>query len=399
MIRKIIENEMIEMHLQPIVSIKTKKIYGYEALVRANFNGDLINPFVLFSLAKEEGLILELDMLARKKAISKFKEYYEKDNSLILFLNFESSMIDNFDVNSLEYSFDHQIKELGIPSSNFVLEVKEDEIKSEERLISFCRYYRDLGYNIAVDDFGTGSSNYERLIHIKPNILKIDRSLFDNIENDYIKKSIVNSLVILCNDLGITLLAEGLENKESIHICMSLDISLFQGYYFLKPKKDIEKKDEDEIFEKVLEIGQFFKDKTLKKIKKNRELKNRLNRFSERIIDKIIDMNSSQNIIKKVHKEFNEIEAIYLIDADSSKQIHDTVISNVNNGHFFPTKNGHEHLLKEYYYITLESKEGIYLSEKYLSSATGNSCKTFAKLFYKHDKKYILCLDVLLNTK
>jgi len=83
-----------------------------------------------------------------------------------------------------------------------------------------------------------------------------------------------------------------------------------------------------------------------------------------------------------------------LIDERSSKQIHDTVMNESFNSRFKPTKEGEEHYLKEYYYITQESKKGIFLSQKYISFASGNICKTFAKKFEKNNQSYILCLDI-----
>ena len=85
-----------------------------------------------------------------------------------------------------------------------------------------------------------------------------------------------------------------------------------------------------------------------------------------------------------------------MIDVDSSKQIHDTIIDNKNE-RFTPSKDGDEHYLKEYFYITLESKQGIFLSPNYVSYASGNICKTFAKRFELKNKSYIICIDIVIK--
>ena len=97
MIDKIIENRLIQIHFQPIVSIRTKSIFAFEALCRCSYNNQVIPPDLLFKLAKQNDLLLELDILARKKAIEKFLEYYKKNNDLILFLNFESSLLNDLE--------------------------------------------------------------------------------------------------------------------------------------------------------------------------------------------------------------------------------------------------------------------------------------------------------------
>ena len=123
---------------------------------------------------------------------------------------------------------------------------------------------------------------------------------------------------------------------------------------------------------------------------------NNYNLLSNEIIEQIVDISDSEIILKKVLKKHNDLEAFYLIDVDSSKQIHDTVIDNKNE-RFIPSKNGDEHYLKEYFYITLESKQGIFLSPNYVSYASGNICKTFAKRFELKNKSYIICIDIVIK--
>ena len=94
--------------------------------------------------------------------------------------------------------------------------------------------------------------------------------------------------------------------------------------------------------------------------------------------------------------KYGDLEAIYLIDAKTSKQINDTIIEN-SNDRFKPSKAGEEHYLKNYYYITLESKQGIYITNKYISYASGNICKTFARKFELEDNSYIICLDIIIK--
>ena len=113
MIREIIKDELIEIYFQPIVSIRSKKLYAFEALTRCTYNGEFISPNVLFDLAIESNLSLELDVLTRNKSIEKFKEYYLENNDLVLFLNFESSLINNFDKRIREYCFTQTIKKIG----------------------------------------------------------------------------------------------------------------------------------------------------------------------------------------------------------------------------------------------------------------------------------------------
>lgn len=397
MIEEIINQELIEIYFQPIVSIRSNKIYAFEALTRCTYKKNSIPPFLLFNLAKEFGLNLELDTLARKKSIEKFKEYYLKNNELILFLNFESSLIDSFNSKSNNsYEFTNLIDKLEIPYKNFMIEIKEDEIQNSKALEDFCITFKDKGFSISLDDFGTGSSTFDRINQIRPHLIKIDKSLFVNVKNNLINKEIVKAITNMSHNLGIKVLAEGVEDIDAICTCLKSSINLFQGYYFLKPQKDIFQKDIEKIYYDVLDVSKEFKERNLKNISQKREL---INQYNLLIKDFLEGMNNISELYCLLEKKFNEldnIEAIYLIDIFTSRQINDTIIKNNKNGLFRASCSGEEHFLKEYYYVTLETKQGIYLSQKYISYATGNICKTFAKKIKLDNLEYILCLDIVI---
>jgi EAL domain-containing protein (putative c-di-GMP-specific phosphodiesterase class I) len=396
MIREIIEKELVEIYFQPIVSIRTKKIYAFEALTRCTYQGEFIPPSELFALALKENLSLELDVLTRNKSIEKFKQYYLKNNDLLLFLNFESSLINTFDKNMRNYCFVETIDDIVIPYKNFVIEIKEDEIANTQALEDFCIYYKELGFAIALDDFGTGNSTFDRINLIKPDLIKIDKSLFKNIRNNQINKEIVKAIIKMSHNSGITVLAEGVEDEDPICLSMKSNVNLFQGYYFSKAINELNSDEENKILSKIAEIGNIFKKRTIDSINKKRDLVNNYNLVSNKIIEQFNHIENAKNIMCCELDNCSTLEAIYLIDVKTSKQIHDTSIKSIND-RFKPSKNGDEHYLKEYYYITLESKQGIFLSEKYISYASGNICKTFAKKFELENESYIICLDIIIK--
>ena len=396
MIKEIINKELIEIHFQPIVSIRSKKLYAFEALTRCTYKGEVIPPYELFKLAIDANLNLELDVLTRNKSIEKFKKYYLENNELILFLNFEPSLINNFDAQEQNYCFTQAIDKVEIPYRNFILEIKEDEISNTKALKEFCAYYKELGFAIALDDFGTGNSTFDRINVIKPDLIKVDKSLFVDTKNNHINREIIKSIARMGHNLGIRVLAEGVEDEDAICLALKSNVNLFQGYYFSRPVFELDTFLMDKIIVKMNDIGTIFRRMTLDSISKKRDLVNNYNLLSNEIIEQIVDISDSEIILKKVLKKHNDLEAFYLIDVDSSKQIHDTVIDNKNE-RFIPSKNGDEHYLKEYFYITLESKQGIFLSPNYVSYATGNICKTFAKRFELKNKSYIICIDIVMK--
>jgi len=392
MIRKLMEEKRIEIFFQPIISIKNKKIFAFESLTRAyDENNILIPPMLLFKEAAKENLSIELDCYVRELALVKFLNYYEENKEILLFLNFESSYIE-----SLQYStFLSTVKKYNINTSNLVLEIKEDEIKNNDSILNFVNLYRKNGFIIAIDDFGTGYSSFDRLSLIKPDVVKIDRSLISNVNKNFINSEILTAVSNMCNKIGALVLAEGVEEKNEILNCMEKDIDIFQGFYFFKPKKN-PNIILNGISQNVIEtIGKDYKQNISNTIKYKKSILKK----SQDISTKIVNIFNQNDIVvfeklKSLITTHNILEAIYTIDFNSGLQKNDTFITIKENTLFNSTKDGHDHNLKEYFFIVKNSSRYDYLSEAYISKASGNLCRTYSTIIEIQGMKYILCLDI-----
>jgi hypothetical protein len=103
---------------------------------------------------------------------------------------------------------------------------------------------------------------------------------------------------------------------------------------------------------------------------------------------------SIDNLYTIISKE-ELLEAIYIIDLQSGLQINETIIHNTTRSLYAPTNDGHDHSLKEYYFIAKNSSRGDYLSSKYISRATGNMCRTYSAKVKVNKKEYIVCFDII----
>jgi EAL domain-containing protein (putative c-di-GMP-specific phosphodiesterase class I) len=392
MINNLIQNKKIEIYLQPIVSIKNKKIFAMEALTRARDDkGNFISPIYLFNEAKKENKSNSLDSYVRELALIKFVQYHEDDKEILLFLNFESSFID-----SEEYDkFLLIVKKYNINPANIVLEVKEDEIKSNDSIQRFVELYRKHGFIIAIDDFGTGYSSFDRLSLIKPDIVKIDRSLIYNVNENFINSEILTALSNMCHNIGAIVLAEGCETKNEILKCMEKDIDIFQGFYFSKPQSQITTAVNNDIDELINDIGKSYREnistlinnkKTI--LKKSKELITTIiSTFNTSDIDHVVQL-------KHIIDKHEHLEAIYTIDYDTGLQKDDTIINIEQSTLFIPSKDKHDHNLKEYYFIAKNSSRHDYLSTTYVSKASGNICRTYSSIIQINNIQYIVCIDI-----
>lgn len=387
----------ISIYLQPIVSTVSKKIIGYEALTRSFIDEVFISPLVIFEEAKEHNISFEFDKYVRALSIKKFTSYYANDKNVLLFLNFESALIDE-EYQFEEFEFFTLCKQNNVPPSNLVIEIREDKIENSSKLEAFSLFYKKKGFNIALDDFGMGGSTFDRLSLVKPDIVKIDRSIISNIHDNFIHSEILKAITKMCNKIGAVVLAEGVEKKEEIIRCIKTDISIYQGFYFAKADEFIEK--QTAVIEKKIEKISQLNENMIKdhKLKKEKLLDN-TNEYSNYIIEKLKQLNivnfSNAKFKDFMNKEL-KLEALYLIDYHHATQVGETLLSGNVKKFYSPAKDGDSHYLKEYYYITKSSKEQSFLSQKYISNATGNMCRTFAKKFTYENSEYILCFDILV---
>lgn len=230
MIQKALEHDRIISYFQPIVDNQTRQTVKYESLVRlVDQNGKVIPPFFFLDTAKKGRYYTHIT----KKVIQNSFEALHKIKHEI------SINVSALDIENMEIS--HYILELleknRKDASRLVFELLEDEnVKNIQTIIGFIKKVKSFGVKIAIDDFGSGYSNYERLLEYQPDILKIDGSLVRNIQTDDYSLSIVKSIVTFAKEQHFQTVAEFVENEEIFKILKNLGVDFSQGFYFSKPK-------------------------------------------------------------------------------------------------------------------------------------------------------------------
>ncbi|DAB37219.1 MAG TPA: EAL domain-containing protein [Sulfurospirillum cavolei] len=394
MVSHLIQDNRIMIYFQPIISIRSAKVIGVEALMRAyDAHQEPLSPIFIFDQAKKENLSFELDKHARIKALESFKPLLKANPELLLFLNFESHLLDTT-IRFQDFAFCALANDIGIPPSHVVIEIKEYQIQNTERLEEFCTFYKQRGFLIALDDFGAGNANFDRISSVRPHIVKVDRSLVFNVHHNFIHKEILKSIANMCFNIGALVLAEGVEEEGEILRSLKLNIDLFQGFWFARPSAALY--DEKLLNEKITAIGELH----TKNVKQSMLHKELLIENAKSYTQAIIKSFTRTGLrdLSVFLQQFEAIEAIYCINAYTGIQEGDTFICSDTNEFFRPAKEGDNHALKEYFYITKESKRGNYLSQKYISRASGRLCRTFAQKFTLGDREKILCLDLKVQS-
>lgn len=215
------------MAFQPIINCQTKKIFGYEALVRGLNNE---SAYSIISKLNDDNRYT-FDQQCRIKAIALASQ-----------LNLDSVLSINFLPNAV-YKPERCIRttldaahKYAFPVEKIMFEFTEGErIEDIEHLKSILKYYKAKGFTTAIDDFGAGFAGLGLLADFQTNIIKFDMGLVRNIDQDKTRQLIVRNCLNLFNELNITSLAEGVETEREMVWLREAGIELMQGYFFARP--------------------------------------------------------------------------------------------------------------------------------------------------------------------
>ncbi|KGS64500.1 EAL domain protein [Burkholderia pseudomallei MSHR7527] len=222
---------------QPVISITHKRVVGYEALARAtDANGAPISPDTLFARAQARGETILLDRLTRCLHVANFAA--QDTGACWLFLNVLPQM---FDAGIAPGAFIEALcAHFALPPTRVVLEVIEQPSRNEVALARTIDMIQHGDFLIAVDDFGTGFSNFDRIWQIKPDIVKLDRSILERSLAASDAHRIIHHLVTMLHHAGTMVLAEGVENEDALQILMDADVDFVQGFCFGRPAPSLE---------------------------------------------------------------------------------------------------------------------------------------------------------------
>ncbi|MBD2182803.1 EAL domain-containing protein [Planktothrix sp. FACHB-1355] len=225
--------DRVTCQFQPIVSAQdTSDIFGHEALLRGIApNGSFIPPGPMFSSATEAGILVQLDLIARRTAIRETKRHQIKEH---IFINFSPTSI--YDPTSCLRSTMQAIDEAGISHEQIVFEVVEShQPQDTEHLKGILNIYREAGFCMALDDFGAGGSNLNLLHQLRPDFIKLDMSLIRNVQADSYKAFVTEKILELASHLNIQTIAEGIESPEELDWVRQRGATFVQGYLISQP--------------------------------------------------------------------------------------------------------------------------------------------------------------------
>ena len=228
-VEKAINTNGVVPYFQPIVD-KNKKIVKYESLIRIVDNENVYLPFEFLEIAKKVKFYAQMEKIMITKVFEKVRETGMK-------VSINLSIEDIFNKNLIIF-IEKELQESGV-AHLITFELLENEsIIEYEQAMSFIEKIKNLGCTIAIDDFGSGYSNFHYLLKLKPDYIKIDGSSIQNIHTDKNAYLITKTINDFAHNLGIKTVAEFVHCEEVFNVLKDLGIDEYQGYYFSQPIKD-----------------------------------------------------------------------------------------------------------------------------------------------------------------
>jgi len=228
---QIIREEQVRTLVHPILNLGDLSVIGYEALSRGPVDSEFERPDKLFHAAYDHDLVTRLERLCRKKAIEAAATL---PAGRLLFINIEPDAV--ADPELREVMTTTLLAQSNITPDRIVLEITERAaITDFASFRSTLEYVRALGFNVAVDDAGAGYGSLQCLAEVHPEWLKIDISLIRNIDTDEIRAQLVGSLVSFADNIGVHLIAEGIETEGELAKLRELGVRYGQGFLFSLP--------------------------------------------------------------------------------------------------------------------------------------------------------------------
>ncbi len=229
-LKRIINEESINVRFQPIYFLKPMRLLGLEMLSRPQTRTSMFNPETFFKNALKYGVYYEVEMIGWRKALKIVSENF--DGKQKLFLNCDPYLVESDKFKTVKETFSGY----GMSSNEIFLEITErSAVIAFEVFYERLREYRHDGFKIAVDDLGAGYSSLESIIEIRPEAIKLDKHIVNGVSSDPYKSSIIKLFVAFCRENGIICIAEGIENKKDFDALIELGVDAGQGYYLCRP--------------------------------------------------------------------------------------------------------------------------------------------------------------------
>ena len=376
---------------QPIISVVHAKIVGHEALMRAlSKDQSQLQPVDLFPQLQANLGPHEIHEICSKLHLQSFSHW---DHQGWLFLNVNPDSISSR--RYVRESFGRWLTASGLSPSRVVVEIIETRACDGRMLSESVEGFRDLGCLVAIDDFGAGESNFERVWRLRPDIIKLDRAMITEAATNPLVHRILPGLVSLVHEAGCLVVMEGIETEHQAMIAVESDVDFVQGYYFSRPGVYT-----GESFDIAGVFDALAASIKINAAERNAHSRGYIASFIERFracVDTLVAGHSFEVACRDFVKQ-DGLQRVYELDAEGYQVGHnvESKIRGPIDDRFSPCADGcgANWYRRPYFQRAISAPGRIQVSRPYLSITDAQCCVTLSIAFEYRGKTRVLCADL-----
>ncbi|TGN40081.1 EAL domain-containing protein [Marinobacter confluentis] len=383
--------------LQPIFSLSHKRVVGYEALIRAFDNDNsAVLPLHLFELAATDADNLLLDRLCRYLHISNYSSFHDQLNWL--FLNVSPRVVSSG--SQADSFFGELLKKTGLPPHRIVMEIVEQPTDDADKLRETVSYYQKLGCLTAIDDFGAGHSNFERIWNLSPDIVKLDRTLLTRATDDHKARQILNGIVGLLHQSGCLVLLEGVETHDQAMIAIDAGVDFVQGFYFQKPSILLDQMQHRD-FANLDQLLSDYKSRNRVTLEPTDQLTSFFEQDFHRAVESLCQGSAMTEACRTLLNH-PTVSRCYLVD-ENGVQIRDTLVSDTTSRNLDPrfrpleSTSSADWYRQQYLRQAIARPGSLQVTAPYLCITGAYMCVTLSLGYRENGRLNVLCCDILAN--
>lgn len=398
-VESILQERRVQSHFQPLISVKKHAVVALEALSRGQGEGaGLIEPAKLFQDAHALGRGDEMDALCREQALQHFAALTQRAPGLMLFINVEADQLGGGRFSAS--AFQRLAQAQGLKPQDIALELSARPAERTPGLRAIVETLQGFGFTVALEDLNASAHEMALLPLLRPDIVKADQGLLHGLEKDPVRQEQLRGLFNLAHRLGALCVAEAIETEDQATLALELGADLLQGHLYGRPCAGSQ-----------LNLAQVQSviDRSAARYKAGLAGKTQTRRREslrlEQLLDKLIAALEKaatpdlERVLSSFVNAIASLECLYAMDPHGRQSTATIAWQHQRQGAraslFAPAEAGADHSLKDYYLGLQLEGGGRYVSEPYVSLATGNLCRTLAARFKDADgAEGIVCVDI-----
>ncbi|HJV06823.1 EAL domain-containing protein [Paludibacterium sp. dN 18-1] len=382
-------------HFQPIYSLAHRRTVGVEALLRAEQHTSPLSPADAYALVTTPEQRHALDMAVCQAHANRFTQLpYNADRWL--FLNVDAASLSRPERAA---TLLNTIRDLGLEPSSVVLEVLEHVLQVDEALIESVNLLKKAGFLIAIDDFGVGHSNLDRVCQLEPDLVKFDRHLLRSAVSQPRTRNLLPRLVHLMHEIGALVVEEGIETETDVLVALESGCDLVQGYFIARPSPV---PDQDTAI--TPRIDSRWDELMVRNLLKRKITRRQIELARQSFVQSAIALMQGTPFEQAAMPMLAMPDVIrcFLLDSEGrqlGRNLNSQQAPKSTAPKFAPLADttGAVWSRRSYFQHAIDQPGVLYMSEPYLSMTDTRSCITLSMAIEIDEAMHVLCADVLVK--